>query len=205
MDELGEWAWQLYNRAARTRPSDDYTRWVWKIHLAASGTRRKAVPATIKQRKPKQKRLVVATSEMTTETFTIHFTRSHQDSLAGMEELPPDITPEVEEAYRSFHYHLHGARVDYDHEHEEDAPEYAVDRCIEALIDNLRRGWYEIAGTYGFVAVFPQHDPSAELDIATRINGVVKHHATIEEATDRLLTEPQPKPQPVRKAKHNGR
>jgi hypothetical protein len=201
MDELGEWAWQLYNKAARTRPGDNYTRWVWKIHLAASGSRRKAMPTATRQRKHVKPRRVIATSEMTTEQFTLHFTRSHGDSLAGMEELPVDLSFEVEEAYRAFHYHLHGARIDYDHDHDEDPPAAGVDRAIQSLIDNRRRGWYEIAGTYGFVAVFPKNNLEAPLDIATRVDGVIIHHVDIEEATDRLLTEPPVK----KKAKRNGR
>jgi hypothetical protein len=203
MDQLGEWAWQLYNKAARTRPADDYTRWAWKIHLAASGRRRATMPTATRTRQQKhtKPRRVIATSEMTQEQFTIHFTRSHGDSLAGMEELPPDLTFEVEEAYRAFHYHLHGARIDYDHDHEPDPPEAGIDRAINALIENRRRGWYEIAGTYGYVAVFPKNNLEAPLDIATRVDGIVVHHKSIEEATDRLLTEPRP----TKRAKRNGR
>jgi hypothetical protein len=202
MDELREWAWQLYNKAARTRPADEYTRYAWKIHLAASGSRKATMaPGTAtRQRKHVKPRRVVATSEMTTEQFTIHFTRSHQDSLGGMEELSSGLNFEVEEAYRAFHYHLHNTRIDYSHEHDPDPPEASVDRAISSLIENRQRGWYEIADTYGCVAVFPKNKPDAPLDIATKVDGVIIHHANIEEATDRLLTEPRP----AKKAKRNG-
>jgi hypothetical protein len=83
--------------------------------------------------------------------------------------------------YRAFHKNLHKARADYDHEHGMEDEIEAVDFAIECLIDNRNWGWKELAGIQGHVAVFPDGQ------IATRIKGIVVHHKTIEEATDRLL------------------
>lgn len=125
---------------------------------------------------------VVAASDMDSVTFARHFTHRHRGSLAGQESLPDNITFEVEQAYRAFHMRLHG-RHNYKHEHEPDAPEVAADFAINCLLDNRNWGWHELAGIRGHVAVFP--DGSKK--VATRIDGVVVHHRTVEEATNRLL------------------
>jgi hypothetical protein len=61
---------------------------------------------------------VAAISEMDKEKFCRHMTIRHQDSLAGMSELPVTITEPDEGLYRSFHKRLHETRVDLGHEHE---------------------------------------------------------------------------------------
>jgi hypothetical protein len=48
-------------------------------------------------------------------------------------------------------------------------------------MENRDWGWKEIAGIVGHVAAFPDGQ------LATRINGEVEHHESIESATDRLV------------------
>jgi len=137
---------------------------------------------TTRARKPKPApRLVVATYTMDSRTFTLHFTKSHQNSLAGQEYLPEDISFEVEQQYRSFHHRLHMTLVGLGHVHEKDPPEAGIDRAIEALIENHNYGWKELAGISGLVAVFPDRN-----DIATRVDGKVIHHKYIEDAVEAL-------------------
>lgn len=126
--------------------------------------------------------VVIPASEMDTVTFARHFTKRHKSSLAGQETLPDDVSFEVEQMYRAFHLRLHGLGVGLRHEHEPDKIEDSVDRAIECLIENQNFGWKELAGIEGCVAVFPGGQ------IATRIQGKVKHHDTIESATDRLIS-----------------
>ena len=64
---------------------------------------------------PKTRKRIVAVSDMTTEQFALHFTHRHRSSLADMDELPADISHEVEQMYRSFHTRLHLTRVTYKH------------------------------------------------------------------------------------------
>lgn len=125
--------------------------------------------------------IVVSASAMDTMTFARHFTARHKGSLAGQETLPDDVTFEVEQMYRAFHFRLHTLHK-YKHEHEPEDEADAVDHAIECLIENGNWGWKELAGIDGHVAVFPDGK------IATRINGAVKHHDTIENATDRLIS-----------------
>jgi len=179
MNPLGEWAWQQYNRRARTVPNTDECRAAWKIHLAAGGTSNmpgtRTAVATVKPPV-----IVAATSSMDKVSFARHFTKRHRNSLAGQDSLPDDVTFEVEQMYRVFHARLHGLNR-YKHEHEPDSMEDSVDRAIDALIENRNFGWKELAGINGLVAVFPDGQ------IATRIEGRIRHHETIEDATDRLI------------------
>ena len=64
--------------------------------------------------------LVAPASEMDKYAFTQHMTRRHHDSLAGLPELPGNITDAVEEAYRAFHRQLHRTRTDLQHSHREE-------------------------------------------------------------------------------------
>lgn len=140
----------------------------------------------VKTRKTMKIPVVVASSSMDSETFARHFTARHADSLAGQETLPDNITFEVEQAYRAFHFRLHKTktRKELKHEHEEDDNVEAVDHAIYCLLENHNWGWKELAGIPGrHVAVFPD----GSMRIATRVKGIVSHHKTIEEATDRLL------------------
>jgi hypothetical protein len=126
--------------------------------------------------------MVVAASGMDTVDFAAHFSKRHKDSLADLAELPANMTHEIEQMYRSFHRRLHEIRK-YRHEHEEDDIEVAVDRAIEALFENRNWGWKQLAGLDGcMVAVFPDGK------IATKVDGKVKHHDEIDEATDRLVS-----------------
>jgi plasmid stabilization system protein ParE len=119
---------------------------------------------------------------MDTAAFAAHFTRRHKGSLADLAELPANMTHDIEQMYRSFHRRLHEINR-YRHEHEEDDVEVSVDRAIEALFENHNWGWKELAGLNGcLVAVFPDGQ------IATKVNGKVKYHNEIDEATDRLVS-----------------
>jgi hypothetical protein len=141
--------------------------------------------STIKTRPPakKRKQLVNPICSMDRATFAKHFNARHGDSLADLAGLPEDMVFEVEQMYRAFHKNLHASRVDYEHDHGIEDEAESIDYAIECLIENHNWGWKELAGVRGHVAVFPDGKKS----IATRINGVVVHHGTIEEATDRLL------------------
>jgi len=59
-------------------------------------------------------------------------------------------------------------------------PEVQVGWAITCLRDNRLYGWYEIAGAAGFV------NCSRDGRIATRIDGVVVEHSTVEDAALRL-------------------
>jgi|SRR5215472_12516981 len=194
MHELGEWAWHLYDLNARSVPNTDLTRACWKIHLAASGMIM-ATPVRTKRRGKLQ--LVKATYEMNTEVFCLHFTHRHGDSLAGQMELSNNITFDAEQAYRAFHFRLHQTRADLEHEHEPDPPEAGVEGAIECLIDQSARGWYELAGCDGFVAVFPDGT------VATRFKGEaeVHHHQNSADATDWLLGNEGVDPTPMPRGK----
>lgn len=177
--QLKEWAWEQYDRTARS----PVHRAAWRIHSATSGMDEGEMASAKTAARPTRKvTVVIAASDMDATTFARHFTHRHRDSLAGQETLPDDITFEVEQMYRAFHMRLHGLRR-YKHEHEPDAPEVATDRAIFCLIENHYWGWHELAGIQGHVAVFPE----GKKRIATRIDGVVVHHKEVEEATNRLL------------------
>lgn len=134
-------------------------------------------------KRPAKKRTVVPSIlDMDTATFIKHFNMRHNDSLAGMDRLPENITFEVEQTYRAFHNNLTKSRADYDHEHEPGDEEDSIDRAIECLAENHNWGWKELAGHPNrHVAVFPDGK------IATRVEGRVVHHDTIEDATDRIM------------------
>jgi hypothetical protein len=136
-------------------------------------------PAQARPVKPRT--VIVSITSMDTEAFAMHFSRRHRGSLAGMDELPANMTFEVEQMYRAFHQRLHETRIGYKHEHKPPDMEDSVDRAIECLIENHNWGWKELAGINGLVAVFPDGQ------IATRIEGRIRHHKTIEDATDRLV------------------
>jgi hypothetical protein len=167
----------------------------WKILRAVQEIEDRAGEGTMATAvRPRKKvikiKLVVAASEMDSETFARHFTHRHADSLAGQETLPDDITFEVEQMYRAFHFRLHGTRprAELGHEHETENRADAIDHAIYCLIENHNWGWKELAGVTGkHVAVFPPSDRFPNGDIAVRVNGVVTHHKTIESATDHLL------------------
>jgi hypothetical protein len=55
---------------------------------------------------------------MDKETFCLHMTHRHSDSLGGLAVLLPDhMTDYVEECWRRFHERLHAVRIDLDHYH----------------------------------------------------------------------------------------
>lgn len=192
-DMLWDWAWQAFNISFRSLPDCEHVQ-KWQAYneecrkLQMCGLRLKDVLVIGRQEDmPKgtiarqQQKLVVATYEMDTDIFAKHFNGRHQASLAGLDRLPANIEFSIEQLYRAFHWRLHKTLVGLDHYHEPDPPEASVDRAIECLIDNRTWGWFELAGIEGHVAIFPDGQ------IATRIKGAVRHHRTIEEATDRLV------------------
>jgi hypothetical protein len=62
--------------------------------------------------------IVRSADRMDTETFCLHMTMRHSDSLGGMPELSPEhLTSYVEECWRAFHRRLHEIRPDLDHDH----------------------------------------------------------------------------------------
>lgn len=125
--------------------------------------------------------IVIAASAMDTAAFAAHFTRRHKGSLADLSELSANISFEVEQMYRAFHLRLHGLHR-YKHEHEQDAPEIAIDRAIECLFENNNWGWKQLAGIEGAVAVFPTGQ------IAVKYSGrKAIYFNEIDEATDCLL------------------
>jgi hypothetical protein len=134
---------------------------------------------------------VAATYLMDTKTFALHFTHRHPESLGGAKELPQNLEYSVEQTYRAYHWRLHNAtdpqgaeavrNMQVPHYHDPDPPEAGIDRAIECLMEDRNWGWHEIAGIVGVVAAFPDGK------LATRINGEVQHHQSIESATDRLV------------------
>jgi hypothetical protein len=181
VDPIQEWAWRQYDWCARNVPNTDQSRAAWRIHLAAG----RAIMVVKVRDVPETARppvMVIAASSMDTPTFARHFSKRHKGSLADLAELPADMNHEIEQMYRSFHHRLHEIRR-YKHAHEEEEIEVGVDRAIEALFENHNWGWKELAGLQGcLVAVFPNGE------IATSINGKIKHHEEIDEATDRLCS-----------------
>jgi hypothetical protein len=182
VDPIQEWAWRQYDWCARNVPNTDQSRAAWKIHLAAGRipdmvVKTRDVPETVDP-----PTMVIAASSMNTEQFAAHFTKRHKGSLADLSELPANMPHEIEQMYRAFHRRLHEIRR-YRHEHEEEDIEIGVDRAIEALFENHNWGWKQLAGLDGcLVAVFPDGQ------IATSVNGKIKHHNEIDEATDRLVS-----------------
>ena len=59
-------------------------------------------------------------------------------------------------------------------------PEAQIGWAITCLRDNHLYGWHEIAGTAGFV------NCSRDGGVATRINGAVEQHRTVEDAALRI-------------------
>jgi hypothetical protein len=202
-DEIWEWAWTMFQRAARDIPDCEHNL-AWKHYMAEArkmqvyGLRQqdKIIAGRQPEPMPQSKKVKVgAVAEMDDELFVKHFNARHADSLSGMNALPFPIEFNIWQLYVAFHYRLHLTRPDLKHYHEEDALEDRIDRTIECLIERAWRGWFEIAGIEGLIAVFPGED------IATRINGVVEHHKDIEEATDRLLAPVTPVKAAAPKAK----
>jgi hypothetical protein len=72
---------------------------------------------------PEDEKIVVwHPDDMDRETFCLHMTHRHADSLGGMSELNPAAQSDYTETlWRLFHDKLHGPllRREYDHEHEE--------------------------------------------------------------------------------------
>ena len=67
--------------------------------------------------------LVQNADNMDRETFCLHMTHRHNDSLGGMTELRPDKqTDYTEELWRTFHDRLHSVRIRQElaHEHEQE-------------------------------------------------------------------------------------
>jgi hypothetical protein len=128
--------------------------------------------------------LVIAASAMDTATFAAHFSKRHKGSLADLSELPANMTFDVEQGYRAFHARLHGLHK-YKHEHEQDAPETAIDRALECLFENNNWGWKQLAGVNALVAVFP--DGQIAVKSGSGRGRVVWHFEHIDEATDCLL------------------
>lgn len=60
--------------------------------------------------------LVVDPDIMDDETFQLHFTHRHKESLAGMSKLEKSGSAVVD-AYRAFHRRLHELRPDLKHHH----------------------------------------------------------------------------------------
>lgn len=60
---------------------------------------------------------VAPADDMSKAIFTKHFTHRHSDSLAGMTELPEDISDAIADTYRAFHRQLHRTRIDLEHYH----------------------------------------------------------------------------------------
>jgi hypothetical protein len=65
---------------------------------------------------------VPSADQMSTEIFVRHMNLRHVDSLGGLTELPEDITPAVEQLYRSFHARLHLLRLRSELRHEHGRP-----------------------------------------------------------------------------------
>jgi hypothetical protein len=66
--------------------------------------------------------IVTPADRMSTEIFVRHMNLRHADSLGGMTGLPEDITPAVEQLYRSFHARLHSLRLRSELRHEHGRP-----------------------------------------------------------------------------------
>lgn len=62
--------------------------------------------------------LVIAADNMDYETFALHMTRRHHESLGGLTTLVLRKEDGITQAYRSFHRKLHEWRVDLGHEHQ---------------------------------------------------------------------------------------
>lgn len=67
---------------------------------------------------------VPAAESMDVETFCLHMSKRHADSLGGMPRLRPEhMTPYVEKLYRLFHSRIHDGTLipgrEFDHEHRE--------------------------------------------------------------------------------------
>jgi hypothetical protein len=60
---------------------------------------------------------VASAERMDKTTFAKHFTHRHDESLAGMTELPGTVSDAVIDSYRAFHRQLHRTRVDLEHFH----------------------------------------------------------------------------------------
>lgn len=54
---------------------------------------------------------------MDTETFALHMTFRHHDSLGGLKHLDERFMGDTEESWRTYHDRLHDLRVGLGHEH----------------------------------------------------------------------------------------
>jgi hypothetical protein len=116
----------------------------------------------------------------------------YREQLGGAKQLDPErLDFSAEQSYRAFHWRLHNAAdpvgraairdMREPHFHDPDPPEDSIDRAIECLMENRDWGWKEIAAITGLVAAFPDGK------LATRVDGEIQHHESIEDATDRLV------------------
>ena len=128
--------------------------------------------------------MVQAESNMDKATFAAHMTHRHPENLGGATRLPANIDFEVEQSYRAFHRRLHGLNTPayIGHDHEPESLEKAIDFALDCICENRDWGWKEIAGVTGLFAAYPDGR------IATRVEGRVKFHEDISDATDRLLS-----------------
>lgn len=68
---------------------------------------------------------VQAASRMDADLFLKHFNMRHRESLGrGKSEISDWVSLNVEEAYRSFHGHIHRYRLDLSHDHGQDEEGY---------------------------------------------------------------------------------
>lgn len=66
--------------------------------------------------------LVQNVDNMDRDTFCLHMTHRHQDSLGGMQYLNPEVQSDyTEKLWRAFHDRLHSVKMrsELDHEHEQ--------------------------------------------------------------------------------------
>ena len=156
---------------------------------AGTKTRPTRTSRTVAQRTMQR---VTAASSMDAITFAMHMTRRHPEHLGGARQLDPErMDYSTEQSYRAFHFRLHHAddpqgraaieNMHEPHFHDPDSLQDSIDRAIECLMQNRDWGWHEISRITGLVATFPDGQ------LATRVKGIVKHHGTIEDATDRLI------------------
>jgi hypothetical protein len=76
-----------------------------------------------RQVKHKNQEQVTPISKMDLDTFCLHMSVRHKDSLAGASMLyPRSIDEPTEAAYRAFHRRLHETRIDLQHHHEKGDP-----------------------------------------------------------------------------------
>lgn len=62
---------------------------------------------------------VVAAEAMNGDHFSRHISGRHHEALAGMPELPADLTEAVRDVWLAYHRHLHNHQEGLDHAHEQ--------------------------------------------------------------------------------------